>query len=240
MKFHLFHTCTISAVFMMMTIPCQAGSHGRFTSKRLRNAVLEALWRTSPYPKEWVKLEYIKGGPDHEISERTKLDIQFSASSRFLGPVPAKVYESMDGEQERSYWVTAFIRVTIPVVVTTRDMARGSVISPEDVCVAKRDLADLSASYIQADKLSQVYGMKLKVPFAAGRPLYSKVLKQPAVVHKGDPVEILARGNGILITAPGIARADAGVGEMVPVLNKRSRLQCICKVLDERQVEVRF
>jgi len=63
----------------------------------------------------------------------------------------------------------------------------------------------------------------LRRALRARQPLYAYDIKKPVVVKKGELVTLVFALPGIELTAQGQALADGGKGDVIAVLNARSR-----------------
>lgn len=109
----------------------------------------------------------------------------------------------------------------IDVPALTHDMAAGEVIGPLDLLSIEIPAERASATLItNADDVS---GQAARRALRARQPLYAYDIKKPVVVKKGELVTLVFALPGIELTAQGQALADGGKGDVIAVLNARSR-----------------
>ncbi|MEZ6029950.1 MAG: flagellar basal body P-ring formation chaperone FlgA [Hyphomonadaceae bacterium] len=105
------------------------------------------------------------------------------------------------------------------VLILIRDVARGQVISGDDL-----EWAD--ATSVRARGLSEwdaVAGMEARRGLKAGQHILINDIKAPAVIRKGDPVKLVYIATGVKLTVDGVAQNEAALGEAVRILNTYSK-----------------
>jgi flagella basal body P-ring formation protein FlgA len=155
-----------------------------------------------------------------------------------LGRVRLQVEFSLDGRPAKTVWVTTDIGLYGPVVVATRPVARGELVSAADVTVDRLDLSQVARGV--ATDVADVAGRLARSPLVPYSPIRREQLESPATVHRGDVVLLVVERGGMRITAPGEVRSDAGRGEQVRVLNRVSRKDVVGRVRDASTVAVEF
>lgn len=101
------------------------------------------------------------------------------------------------------------------MLVATRPLARGSIISAADF-----QLGGAAANFPDAlTRPEDAIGRTTTRPIMAGMPLRAGSLAAPRIVKRGDPVRINAGGPGFRISADGIAVEDGAAGMHIRVRN---------------------
>jgi flagella basal body P-ring formation protein FlgA len=155
-----------------------------------------------------------------------------------LGRVRLQIEFSLDGRPAKTVWVTTDIGLYAPVVVATRPVARGELVSAADVTVDRLDLSQVARGVVT--DVGDVAGRLARSPLVPYQPIRRDQLEAPVAVHRGDVVLLVAERNGLRITAPGEVRDDAGLGEQVRVVNRASRKDLVGRVRDASTVAVEF
>jgi len=155
-----------------------------------------------------------------------------------LGRVRLQVEFSLDDRPVKSVWITADIGLYGAVVVATRPVGRGELVSAADVTVDRLDLSQVARGVVT--DVGDVAGRLARTPLIPYTPIRRDQLESPAAVRRGDVVLLVAERNGLRITAPGEVRADAGLGEQVRVVNRISRKDLVGRVRDASTVAVDF
>lgn len=128
-----------------------------------------------------------------------------------------------------SYPATAGVRVVVP----SRDIARGSVLTESDVTTTT-----VTGSVMQgiATNAADVVGLEARRTLRAGETLRFQDLRRPVLVAKGSTVTMVFEAPGIVLTATGRAMSEAGMGETVTIQNPASWRQISAVVTGPGQV----
>ena len=117
-----------------------------------------------------------------------------------------------------SAW-TIYVGVQVSVVgnylVSSRNLAGGSLLAAEDVAVRNGDLSALPASILTDP--AQAVGKTLKNGLAAGQPLRSDLTIAPWAVQQGQNVRTVSSGPGFSVSSEGRALNNAAEGQVVQV-----------------------
>lgn len=151
-----------------------------------------------------VLVKRLAGGAPSAAAARSAPAARSAQPARTLTPTPAG---QMPGQ------------VPGQVLVLVRDVARGDVISADDL-----DWADAAAARLRGiDQLDAVAGMEARRSLRAGQPVLATDIRAPAVIRKGDPVKLVYATGGVRISVDGVAQNEAAMGEGVRILNTYSR-----------------
>ena len=147
------------------------------------------------------------------------LEASLSAGAQLSGRTTVSV--RCPGPKPWSLYVPVSIAAYGEVVVANRSMARGTLLSEDDLQVVEQDLAGLPFGYLT--DTGEVDGTQLKRPVTAGTVLTPMMLEAPRLVRRGQRVTLLAQTGGIEIRMVGKALADGTSGERVRVRNLSSK-----------------
>ncbi|WP_440055599.1 flagellar basal body P-ring formation chaperone FlgA [Pseudoalteromonas sp. T1lg65] len=132
---------------------------------------------------------------------------------------------------------TQYVHVRIehlfPVLVSTTMLAKGSVITEQDIKTEYQPKRFRRAAYIEDEKL--LVGSRTKRNIREGQPFTDN---QICMVCKGDTIIIYAKTRTLTIKTSGEALQDGNIGEQVRVKNLRSGKTLRAKVIDIESVEV--
>ncbi len=120
------------------------------------------------------------------------------------------------------------------IIVTTRDIARGEVLSDSDLSYQMVSAASALAGVVTA--MNRVAGMEARRVLRAGEAIRQDDLRKPIVVTRGETVTMTFEAPGITLTAMGHAMSEGGVGETVTVENPVSFRQIGAVVIGPGQV----
>jgi flagella basal body P-ring formation protein FlgA len=155
-----------------------------------------------------------------------------------LGRVRLQVEFVVGGRAVKTTWIAADVGLYGPVVVVRRPIARGETLAADDVAVDRRDLSELPRDVLVNP--AEAKGRATRVPLAPATVVRREQLSDPAAVHRGDIVLLVAERRGLRVTAPGEVREEAGVGQQVRVVNRASRRDVVGRVVDGNTVVVEF
>ncbi|MBI1210584.1 MAG: flagellar basal body P-ring formation protein FlgA [Alphaproteobacteria bacterium] len=114
---------------------------------------------------------------------------------------------------------TAYPAIEVPALA--HDVAINDVIGPQDLMTIELPAERASTTLItNADDLA---GQAARRPLRARQPIFAFDVKKPVIVKKGELVTLVFSLPGIELTAAGQALADGGKGDVIAVLNARSR-----------------
>lgn len=125
-----------------------------------------------------------------------------------------------EGSQPWAIYTSAKVQIMGPVIVASYPLARGSVITENDIRVENRDTSAIDNGFVLRPE--QAVGMEVKSPLRQGEPLRLSQLVEPLAVSRGDKVIIEAGRNGMSVTAPGQAMANGRNGDQIKVMNTNS------------------
>jgi len=206
---------------------------------QIRDAVEEKIAEMLGSPSlEWeiseIKIPNIKKIPEgfEEIKVETRNNAirgnRVSFIAKFMGN--SQVLKRLN--------VYARIKTFAKVVVSKDTLERGTVIVPNMVSLERRavslPLANLCTDVAQVD--GHIAGRKL----VSGKAIKKTEVFVPPDVKAGEVVMIVAENTNVRITAKGIAKEDGVIGEMIPVINLRSKKRVFAKISDSSTVKVIF
>ncbi|MCA3424460.1 MAG: flagellar basal body P-ring formation protein FlgA [Roseomonas sp.] len=157
-----------------------------------------------------------------------------TASSRFA----ATLIVMADGMPSIRMRVAGRAIATAPAVVSTRRLAVGEVVKPEDV-----RLVQLRAERVRpgtAQRLEDVVGMQLRRPIGTDLPFMGADLMVPHIIAKNEIVMMVVEGPGLSLTTQGRALEPASRGGRLSVMNLSSRNVVEAEAIGPGRVQVRL
>lgn len=106
------------------------------------------------------------------------------------------------------------------VVVLTRSIGRGEVITAEDVTLAEAGARVPDGIFTDP---ASVIGRRTRAALGEGKPLLLRQLEPVWLVARGNPVVLVAAAGGLAVSAPAQALDDGGMGDVIRVLNLSSQ-----------------
>lgn len=126
--------------------------------------------------------------------------------------------EAVQGEQtQRSFWITAEVKVKAPVATAVHKIPRGRLIVSEDVTEAVIEIPDFRVAYVRDPR--EVVGKTSNRATATGAPLVRDDFISPYLVRSGETVEVRLEREGIVLRSRARAEQDGSLGEFIRVRN---------------------
>lgn len=157
-----------------------------------------------------------------------------SGSNRFA----ATLVVMADGMPSVRMRVAGRAIATVQAVVSTRRLAIGDVVKPDDV-----RLMQLRAERVRpgtAQRLEDVVGMQLRRPIGTELPFMTADLMLPQIIAKNEVVLMVVEGPGISLTTQGRAMEAASRGGRLSVMNLSSRNIVEAEAIGPGRVQVRL
>lgn len=156
---------------------------------------------------------------DARLSFPTCADLSLTIQG---GPVGrASALARCSGPHPWSATLPARVTVALPVVVLVRPVARGGVLSADDVKLSARELDALRGQYLTDPAFA--IGNEAKRDLAPDAVLAPRHLKTPLTVRRGDRVSIVSSQGKVVVHASGIALEVGMQGEQISVRNSQSQ-----------------
>ena len=139
---------------------------------------------------------------------------------------------------ERTLFVRGEISIKSQVLVVRRAVRKGEPLGSEITVLVEEDITRLHRSFLlHADRLR---GMVAKRTLQPGRIISPEDLTAPLLIHRGQVVMIRVQTPNIFITAPGRAKQNGKLGEIIRVENLQSKKIIYARVSTSRTVNVEF
>lgn len=130
------------------------------------------------------------------------------------------------------------VQALADMVVTSRHIDRGTLISAGDLAVRKLDLAAVQGRYLS--RIEDAVGKKSRITLRANAPLRSDQLEKEPLVKTGQLVTIVAENEHMRITVTGKARSAGAEGDTITVQNLNSLKELRARVIDAGTVQIVF
>jgi len=134
--------------------------------------------------------------------------------------------------------VAAQVRVFREVVVASRSIGRGTMLSAADIAVREVDVSTTRGQILES--ADTVLGMELRRPASPGDVLSMDMLITPLMVKRGDTVVVTAERSGVVIRQQGVALQDGEAGKQIQIRNARSERVINAVVTGPGEVKVIF
>ncbi len=199
--------------------------------------------------KSFLKQQLIQNGTEGASVNTGKLDSRLKLvrcdrnlstfmpkGSRLMGKTTVGV--KCEGKRPWSLNLPVTIEINRPVLVTTRHLTRGDIITADDVRLANRNLAKLPHGYV--DNMESALGRVVKRRVMENKALTPSMIKKPQLVKRGQRVTILAVSGRMQVRMAGKALANGAAGDRIQVQNVSSsrKLEGIITSSGEIRVDI--
>jgi len=120
-----------------------------------------------------------------------------------------------------SLYVPVKVDAFAAVVQTARPVNRGMIITANDVKLVKTNIASLKQGYFQS--LDEVLGRQTRRSLNAGEVILPQLIRDQVLVQRGAEVMLVAVVGGAEVRTKGQALAEGQKGDVIEVLNKKSK-----------------
>ncbi|AAR36442.1 flagellar basal body P-ring formation protein FlgA [Geobacter sulfurreducens] len=144
----------------------------------------------------------------------------------------------VDDRVQRNIPVTVDVEALADAVVAAHPLARGDIITSDDVTVQKRDISSVNGRVYRS--IDEVVGKRVKNAVRANTPLSGASIEKVPLVKSGQLVTIIAESPALRLTATGKARGNGAEGDIIKVQNMGSLKEIPARVIDVGTVQVDF
>jgi len=142
-----------------------------------------------------------------------------------------------NAEKKWSIFTSAVIRVYENVIVLSRPVQRGDIITGQHIAIEKRDVSKLRGDFITEAK--QVENKQAARQMEAGDVLGFKNFIEPLLVKRGDKIIITTMQPAFAIRMNGVAMMDGTKGQHIRVKNESSGRIISATVIEAGLVSVK-
>ena len=218
--FRPFHL-PIAALLLAATVPAQAQAPAEETQAHaslLAAAEAHVLERADQFDGDVS----VSASPlDRRLRlAKCSVPLQTYESPNGLKPGRSVVGIRCEGNKPWKLFVSVNIAILQQVVVATRPLARGELVTADDLALVEQDISRLHRGYYQA--IEQASGLRTKRQIAAGKVVTPGALARDRLVKRGSDVEILAQSGGLQVRMRGKAMSHGARGERIRVRNLAS------------------
>jgi flagella basal body P-ring formation protein FlgA len=223
----------------MLLCIAAAGSHAESDQHQSHHAIVEAV-------KEYLLLKVAQNNRHAKIvitplDHRLKLRQCESPLQTFSPPGGSKMGRTSvgvrcTGPAPWSLYVSAKVGLELPVVVATRDLARGQALTKADLTLETSDTTHLLRGYFES--IDEIVGRTLKRTLRRGKVITPSTLVVQKTVARGEPVTILAAAGSIEVRMQGKAMKNGNPGDLIPVVNVKSKKKLQARIVSQGLVRV--
>jgi len=135
----------------------------------------------------------------------------------------ARVTVEVKCASPKSWKIYVPVRAAIfrQIIVAARPLARGSILTANDIMLAESDTSRLARGYLAANE--QAIGHKLRRATKTGDAITPGLLATPAMIRRGQRVSLQARSGALTVRVAGIAKSDGILGQVIEFENQSSK-----------------
>ena len=209
-------------------------------SDGLKALFTDLVTRDTPWPKEKLVVDNFTASPTSlEVPAGTvEYRLVNQTHTKFLGGKTLTVAVLVNGTECGTVRMAGDLQLYDQVLCTTRRLSRHEVLTPDDIKTVRQNITMLGSDLLSSPE--EAVGKRLTTSLRAGTVLRSSHLDEPPLIHRGDLVTIVARGQQLRATVPGEARGSGARGELIRVKNLMSRKELYAKVVSSGTVEVQY
>lgn len=213
-------------------------AYGAVTGEQIRKQVVRHIEQSMPWPKDATRIE-VSTPPDIAGIESRKSGIRVETlgNEEYVGEM-AFMVRLTDGRQQRQITVRARVEIMRDVLVSSRPLARDTVLSADDVRVKKKWVRQLDPSLLESPETA--VGKRLVMDIRGGAELKTQMVREPVVVKKGKTVRIALERGAMSISTIGISEEDGTTGAIIRVRNISSNRTIYAKVTGENTVRIDY
>ncbi len=158
--------------------------------------------------------------------------------STVKGRVNIYVIVKVDNKQYGKVSLSGWVDVFENIICASGNFPRGTILSLDDLGTVRMNISKFYGGYFtDPDRLK---GKSLKTGVTRGRCITSDMVEVPALVHRGDVVEMVVISGALKIVATGIAKSDGRLNDQIRVENMRSGKIVYAVVKGKSRVNVLF
>jgi flagellar basal body P-ring formation protein FlgA len=209
------------------------------TIDEIEQGAIKKLESILPWEREALEINVYYEGEDIILpAGKKELIYKARAINQKAGRIPITLQININDNFQKRIRIRSRVLVSQEVVKTIRPVRRGEVISNENI---QLETIKTERPWKNAfNNVDQALGYEAGRNMPSGKILTQKFIKKPALVNRGDKIQILAEKGGMKITAPGIIKEDGFEGGMVQVLNIESKKVIYGRLVDANTVKVSF
>lgn len=187
------------------------------------------------FPGDQTRIEIATIDPRLRLTPCDK-PLTYSTHSNQLSASNVTLRVECKGSSPWSFYLGSEVQRLRPILVASRNLGRGNLITATDFSLELRDVSSLGNNTLSDP--ARALGQQTRRPIGQGDSIRLTSLTAPRVVEKGDSVTMKAAGGGISVITTGVAMTGGKVGDQIRVQNQTSERIIKARVTGRGQVEV--
>lgn len=141
-------------------------------------------------------------------------------------------------EKKWSIFTSAVIKTYQMVIVLSRPIQRGEIITRQHLAIEKRDVSKLREDFVT--QVEQVENKQSKLQLNTGTILSLRNIIEPILIKRGDKVVISTTKPDFSIRMSGVAMMDGTKGQLIKIKNQNSGRIINATVIEPGLVSVNY
>ena len=166
------------------------------------------------------------------------LSVRPRRNREIKGRVSLSVDVMVDGVSHGRVSMAGYVDLYDKVVCATRNLSRGEILAPEDLCLKQINVSKIPDNYLT--RLDTPVGMRLKQDLASNGFFRENMLEGSPLVNRGDNVVLVARKGNMRIVATGVANQEGRLGDQIQVNNLTTNRVVSGRISGPKTVDVFF
>lgn len=168
------------------------------------------------------------------------IDYEVVASQQWegWGTVSMAVLARQKDRLVRNIPVRVDVDALAEMVVTTRQIEHGTLISAADLALQQREISHNSNR--AARKIEEIAGKKSRTTLKVNQPVRADQVEKVPLVKSGQMVTIVAENEVMKVSVAGKARSSGAEGDIIMVQNLNSFKEIPARVINATTVQVAF
>ncbi|MFM2065431.1 MAG: hypothetical protein RLZZ584_340 [Pseudomonadota bacterium] len=185
-----------------------------------------------------ARIEVLPGtlDPRLKLAPCARIEPYLPAGARLWGSTRVGL-RCTQGTVRWNVYLPVTVKVWTQAVVAAAPLAAGTELAARDLALAEVDIAAAPAATFERTEL--LIGRRLATPLAPGAVLRADMLRARQWFAAGEPVTVIARGDGFAISGAGEALGPGVEGQTVRVRTEGGRI-LVATPVGDRRVEVRL
>ncbi len=234
----------LSIVLIFLSCACFATASQAtdlsLTSDEMAAMFREVVTKDSPWPATDLEIKNFSSIPAQIDLPMGQVSYQILSQDHggLLGQKNISLLLTIDGQPKAKVKMHGDVHRYGDIIITSRRLPRHTIISPDDLAVARRDLTMFAHDLIPSKEAA--IGQRLTTNLRSGAVLFARNLKKMPLIERGDLVTIRASTKNLQVSVQGEARNQGAKDDTVRVKNLMSRKIIIARVVESGLVEVDF
>ncbi|MDO5575577.1 MAG: flagellar basal body P-ring formation chaperone FlgA [Fibrobacter sp.] len=188
------------------------------------------------WPEQCVSISVLDSGTAWNVLKQP-LDVAIVGKVNNFAKGTVRV-ELAANQGNRTYKipVRCKVNVTVPVIVASRMIKRGELISVDNCEFRKLDITTFGPTPLNS--LQNIRDMEALRTIEQGTIIHSRLLKQKPLIEKGDKVMICSKTASVKIYVSATARESGCAGETIWVQNDNSNKLVQVKIMGKGKVSI--